>query len=165
MTRCEHRDDPQGRPTLALSAEALFLVGALRAWTAARRPGEDQGAGWRQIFALAEMPAEAGLAFDRFLAAVVRGLRRPLDIRCRPCPQVGADEEALLRILGALQAGDRLGAIDDLAGWLVPEAVIPALGAGQHLAGLLARHDVPLPWSPLPAPAAWHALGHAAGPH
>ena len=167
MTRCEHRDDPdpEARPTTALVAEELFLLGVLRAWKAAQQPDADHGPSWRRIFVLAELPPEPGAAFDRFMTAVARTMRRPLDIRCRPCPQVGTDEEAMLRIVGALQVGDRLGAIDDLAGWLVPEGIIPALGAAQHLAAQLSHHGVVLSRTTLPPSTTWADLGQGARPH
>jgi hypothetical protein len=147
MTQCEHRDDPdpEGRPTMALEGEALFVVAVLRSWIAAQRPGGDDGPDWRRIFVLADLPPDASACFGFFMSIVRQAMRRALDIRCCACPQVGRDEEALLRIIGALQADDRLGALDDIADWLHPEGVMPALNAAVELAGLLASYDVLLP--------------------
>lgn len=130
---------------MTLQAEALFVVAVLRSWIAAQRPGGDNGHDWRRIFVLAELPPEAAAAFGCFMAIVRQVMRRALDIRCCPCPQVGRDEEAFLRIIGALQADDRLGALDDIADWLHPEGTMPALDAAVRLASLLASHDVLLP--------------------
>lgn len=74
-------------------------------------------------------------------------MRRALDIRCCTCPQVGRDAEALLRIIGALQADDRLGAPDDIGDWLHPEGVMPAFHAAVTLTRWLASHDVLLPYT------------------
>ena len=141
MSRCHHREeaDPAGRPTLSLEPEALFVVGALRSWTADRRRGRPEGVpAWRGVFGMAGLPEAAAGAFDAFLRAVERGMRRPLDIRCCRCPAVGRDEEAMLRLLQALQQDDRLGAFEALEDWLVPEAVAPALALAGALARLLA---------------------------
>lgn len=167
MQRCEHRDDPdpRGRATLGLAAEELFLVGVLRAWTAAQRTGGESEPTWCAIFALAELPADTGAAFGHFMSAVARTMRRPLDIRCRPCPQVGADEEAMLRIVSSVQAKDRLSAIDDLAGWVVPEGITRALRAAQRFGTLLSRHEIVLSPSTLAPPSTWTDRGYGTGPH
>jgi hypothetical protein len=153
MTRCHHRDEPDsdGRPTMSLEAESLFVVGVLRAWVAEHQPKPGEGPDWRQIFVLASLPAEAAAAFGSFMTLVRQSLRRQLDIRCCPCPQLGRDEEALLRILGAVQAEDRLAALDELGGWLLPGNLTAALRSADTLAALLARHDVRLPRASIPA--------------
>lgn len=147
MTQCEHRDEPdaEGRPTMALEAEALFVVAVLRSWIAAQRPGGDNSPDWRRIFVLAELPPNVSASFGCFMSIVRQSMSRALDIRCCACPQVGHDEEALLRIIGALQADDRLGALDDIADWLHPGGVMPTLNAAVELAGFLASYDVLLP--------------------
>ncbi|MDN3567095.1 hypothetical protein ACFQY5_07865 [Paeniroseomonas aquatica] len=162
MTQCHHRDEAEagGRATLTLEAEPLFVVGVLRAWVAALQP--DPGAPeWRQIVALAGLPAAAATAFGSFMTLVRQSLRRSLDVRCCPCPRLGRDEEALLRLLGAMQCGDRLAALDELDAWLQPGNLTPALRSAEALAAMLARHDVRLarPGMPQPAPAADAAAG------
>lgn len=162
MTHCHHHDapDPHSRPTMSLEAESLFVVGVLRAWVAAHQPKPAEGPEWRQIFGLASLPPEAAAAFGSFMTLVRQSLRRPLDIRCCPCPQLGRDEEALLRILGAVQSADRLGALDELGGWLQPGNLTMALRSADRLASLLAQHDVRLPRASIPAEI---LAGHAAG--
>jgi hypothetical protein len=140
MMQCWHRDDPdpQGRAVTALEPEELFIVGVLRAWVSMRRPGRDTPLSWRDVFAMAELPSDAAAAFDGLIVIVARAMRRALDVRCRHCPQVGADEEAMLRMMGAVQARDRLTGLDELSAWLVPESLMPALDAAERLAALLA---------------------------
>lgn len=136
MSLCHHQDDPDpdGRPTTSLEPEALFVLGALRSWIAAHRPGGAAPIDWRQVFALAELPWPVASAFGSLMSVIRHGMRRPLDFRCCPCPQLGRDEEAVFRIIAALQQGDRLGAVEEFADWLYPESVIPALDAASALA-------------------------------
>lgn len=164
MTACHHRDEagpqadpqagPQARPALSLDAEALFVVGLLRAWTMARRSrgAAEATPDWRHIIALASLPTVACQEFGGFMAIVMHAMRRPLDIRCCPCPQVGRDEEAMLRIIGALQRGDRLGAMDDLADWLSPDGVVPALRLAERLAAILQANEICLAEGAVPPP-------------
>jgi hypothetical protein len=147
MSGCHHRGEAEapGRATLSLEPEALFVVGAFRSWVAERRGQRPADVPpWREVFQMAEMRDAAAPAFDRFLRAVERGMRRPLDIRCCRCPAVGADEAMLLRLLAALQAADRLSAYETLGDWLVPEAVPHAMGLAAALAAALLASDVGL---------------------
>ncbi|MDO9714750.1 hypothetical protein, partial [Paracraurococcus lichenis] len=95
-----------------------------------------------------------GTRSDAFLRAVHRGMRRPLDIRCCPCPQLGRDEGLLLTLLGALQEGDTLSALEVLADWLEQPAVMPALTLATRLAAAAGECDLCIHWSALPPPQA-----------
>ncbi|RYJ01917.1 MAG: hypothetical protein EON47_09190 [Acetobacteraceae bacterium] len=161
MADCHHDQDEAaapGRPVLSLEAEALFVIGVSRAWTAALRPdpaARDETPDWRQIFALASLPAEAATAYGSFMTLVMQSRRRPLDIRGCSCPQVGRDEEALLRIIGALQAGDLLAALDELDDWVLPGNRTPALRAAGAVAALFGTYDIAVPHqaaAPQPVP-------------
>ena len=145
MADCHHHHDaaaPPGRPVLSLEAEALFVVGVSRAWTAALEPDAPD---WRQIFTLASLPPEATAAYGSFMALVVQARRRPLDIRGCSCPEVGRDEEALLRLIGAVQAGDLLAALDELDDWLWPGNRTPVLRAAGTVAALFEAYDIQVP--------------------
>ena len=64
MAECHHHHDAAatpGRPVLSLEAEALFVVGVSRAWTAALQP-DPEAPDWRHIFTLASLPPEAAAA-------------------------------------------------------------------------------------------------------
>lgn len=143
MMRCTHLDDPDpsGRPVTALGVEARFVLTGLRGWLSTHRSG-DEAPNWRKLFALAELPPEAAAAFGSFMAIVQQTMRRALDLRCCQCPQVGEDEEAMLRVVAALQRDDRLGALEDISDWLETEGVMPALGAAGRFAALLGSNDV-----------------------
>ena len=159
MAACHHHHDAaaaSGRPVLSLEAEALFVVGVSRAWTAALQPETPD---WRQIFTLASLPAEAAAAYGSFMALVTQSRRRPLDIRGCSCPEVGRDEEALLRLIGAVQAGDLLAALDELDDWLRPGNRTPVLRAAGAVAALFEAHDIQVPHrAAAPRPARHPAL-------
>ena len=158
MAECHHHHDaaaPSGRPVLSLEAEALFVIGVSRAWTAALVPADPDAPNWRQIFTLASLPPEAAAAYGSFMTLVMQSRRRPLDIRGCSCPEVGRDEEALLRLVGAVQAGDLLAALDELDDWLWPGNRTPVLRAAGTVAALFEAHDIQVPHqaaAPRPAP-------------
>ena len=163
MAECHHHHDEAtapGRPVLSLEAEALFVVGVCRAWTAALQPADpetpdwetpnsetpdSESPDWRHIFTLASLPPEAAAAYASFMTLVMQSRRRPLDIRGCSCPEVGRDEEALLRLIGAVQAGDLLAALDELDDWLRPGNRTPVLRAAGTVAALFEAHDIQLP--------------------
>jgi hypothetical protein len=157
MTQCMHRNaDPQSRRTSELEAEEVFTVAVVRAWVSAQRPADDCPPGWQDVFSMASLPVECATAFGTFMATIRRTMQRSLDIRCRRCPLVGADEEAMLRILGAIPAGDRLAAHEALSTWLATEGVMPAIDAAGRFMALLGAHGIelrypPLLWPPVPA--------------
>lgn len=147
MTACTDRDahHPGERAVLGLEPEPLFLLAALRTWTAAQGPEPGDAEGWREVFAMAELPAQAADAFAAFLQAIHHGLRRPLGIRCCQCRGVGEDEAEMLGLVAALQAGDRLAAMDTLLDWLDWQAAMPALALGAAFAAELAAGEVFMP--------------------
>ncbi|MBK1658542.1 hypothetical protein [Paracraurococcus ruber] len=157
MTACLHREDASGGcPVRDLEPEALFCVAVLRRWVAARRPGAADAPDWREVCRQGELPDAAVQAFDTFLDAMHRGMRRPLDIRCCACPVLGRDEALLLAMLEALQRHDALGALDVLADWLAPPCVMPALPLAERLAAAAGDCDIriaaPAPVGPDPDP-------------
>jgi hypothetical protein len=157
---CNHTEPAPGeRAALDLGSGELFVLAALRAWVAPHRDPEGVHPDWRSLFAMAGVAAEAAQSFDRLLGIVACGATRLLDMRCCRCPGIGADEEALLRIVAALQGGDALSALDDLADWLPPSALTPALQGAQRFAALTAAAGLRLPLAP---PAA-HSPAASAG--
>lgn len=148
MAECHHHHDEAaapGRPVLSLEAEALFVVGVCRAWTAALQPADPETPDWRHIFTLASLPPEAAAAYASFMTLVMQSRRRPLDIRGCSCPEVGRDEEALLRLIGAVQAGDLLAALDELDDWLWPGNRTPVLRTAGTVAALFEAYDIQVP--------------------
>ncbi|MDO9714242.1 hypothetical protein [Paracraurococcus lichenis] len=134
-----------------LEPEALFCIAVLRTWVAAHRPDGAATPDWHAVCAEGELTDDAVQAFGAFLDALRRGMRRPLDIRCRLCPLVGRDEEFLLALLGALQRGDVLSGLDVLADWLEQPAVMPALPLAMRLAAAARDCEICI-HAPAPAP-------------
>ncbi len=126
---CRHRGEEgqAGRLADGLDPASLIILAAFRAWVSRHRAPEAPAPDWRALLRLAEVSPEAAACFDRVMERVRRSMRRPIDVRCCHCPRVGADEEALLAMVSALQAGDRLTALDTLTDWLGPQAAIGAL--------------------------------------
>lgn len=150
---CGHHLEPAPgeRSALDLASGELFVLAALRAWVAPLRDPEGSHPDWRALFRMAGVAAEAAQGFDQLMGIVARGAIRLLDVRCCRCPGLGADEEALLRITAALQAGEALTALDELAGWLPQAALVPALQGAQRFATLTAAAGLRLPSAPSPA--------------
>ncbi|MFC7477792.1 hypothetical protein ACFQS7_25805 [Dankookia sp. GCM10030260] len=117
-----------------LEPEALFCIAVLRTWVAVRRPGGAASLHWREVCRQGELPEDAVQAFDAFLCAVHHAMRRPLDIRCCLCPQLGVDEDDLLLLLDALQRDDVLSALAVLTDWLVQPAIMSTLPLAMRLA-------------------------------
>jgi len=137
-THCHHRgeDGARGRLVDSLDPASLVIIAALRAWVAPHRAPDLPAPDWRAAFRLLGASSVMVDRFDALMWRVRHGMRRPLDIRCCACPRVGADEEVLLQLIGALQRGDRLAALDGLTDCL-GEAAPPALGTASALAAVL----------------------------
>lgn len=122
------------RGVMELDAAELLVVAALRAWVAPlTRPGQPHP-DWREIFRLAGTEAAAGIGFDALMSVISTHARRLIDVHCCNCPALGEDEAAMLRLVGALQAGQAPAALEVLAGWLPGEAVRPACHAARRFA-------------------------------
>jgi hypothetical protein len=149
MTGRDHHSalDP-GRTMLELGPEELFVVGALRAWVAPHmRPGEPHP-DWRELFRLSGVGAPGLLGFEMLMSVLGAQAQRLLEVGCCGCPALGGDEDAMLRLVRALQAGELLGALEVLSDWLPREAVGPALRGAQRFAAEVAQaglmlHRVP----------------------
>lgn len=163
-TICQHRgeDGRSGRLAEALDPGSLLVLAALRAWVSQQRAPGQPAPEWRALFRIGEVSATAAACFDTLMGHVRHGMRRALDIRCFACPRVGADEEAMLRIIAALQEGDRLSALDELADWLGPEAAMRTLPAADAFAGAIKEEGLAILALP---PRAGPGVGAARGAH
>ncbi|WP_439550366.1 hypothetical protein [Falsiroseomonas sp.] len=127
------------RAALDLDAAALFVVATLRSWVAPLiRPGEDHP-DCRDLFAMAGVGAPGVAAFDALMVIIGSQAIRLIDMRCCTCCGVGEDEEAMLRLVAALQAADRATGIAVLIDWLPEEAVPLALHAAWCFAAAMAE--------------------------
>ncbi len=139
-------------PVHGLDTPALLVVGAMRAWVAPLvNPGHTDPA-WRGILALAGVPGEAAVGFDRMMSLVAGHARRLIEVRCCQCPTLGVDEAHMLALVAALQAGDAFTPVRILSDWLPAGLVTPALAGAQRFAAVLAAEGLRLPAAERPAP-------------
>lgn len=136
----------QIEPTLtALGPDALFTVGVLRAWVApVMQPGHPHP-DWREICRMIHLDTEGMRGFDRMMGLLTAHAQRLVEVRCCDCPSIGVDERAMLRLVGALQAGDRLSALEVLTGWMPTPIARMALGHALVFARAVAGAGLRLP--------------------
>jgi hypothetical protein len=133
------------RGAMDLDSAELFVVATLRAWVAPHmRPGE-QHPDWRELFRLAGVGMPGLLAFDGLMSIICAQAQRLIDVHCCRCPSLSDDERAMLRLVGALQAEELLGALDVLGDWLPGDAVGPALRAARRFAFAMSEAQLALP--------------------
>jgi hypothetical protein len=133
------------RAAIDLDAAALFVVATIRGWVGPLlHPGRDHP-DCRELFAMAGVGAPGAQAFDALMGIIGSQAIRLIDMRCCDCCGVGEDEEAMLRLLAALQAADRATGLRVLRGWLPEEAVPAALQAAWRFAAAMAEAGLLLP--------------------
>jgi hypothetical protein len=116
-----------------LQTPEQLLTVALRLFAAewSRVPTEHN---WREGFASAGL-ARFGLpAFERLFRTVASAPRRPLDVRCMHCAELGADEGLFLQLIAHLQRRRFGEARDILAAWIPPASIRIAMPAARELA-------------------------------
>lgn len=139
------RGGQPARTALDLDAAALFVVATLRNWVARlMRPGEHH-ADCRDLFSMAGVGAPGAAAFDALMSIIGAQAIRLIDMRSCTCCGVSEDEEALLRLVAALQAADRHTGLAVLRTWLPEDAVPVALHAASHFAAAMAEAGLVLP--------------------
>jgi hypothetical protein len=121
-------------PMLELRTAELLVVASLRLWAAPYRDPDGTHADWRDGLAAAGVVEHAAPAFDALLQAIVASTRRSLDVRCKHCPHLGADEAWLLQLVSLLQRHRVTPAMAILADWLPATAARIALAPAQRFA-------------------------------
>lgn len=140
---------PHTRLTDLKAAETLLTI-TLRLFALPWREPLGQHPDWREGLQTGNLPPWTPLAFEAFLRVVAAASRRPLDVRCPQCPNLGYDEGRLLQITSLFQHRRYEEAAAVLESWLPPAAcrlaVSPATGLAKALqqAGLVipARQSV-----------------------
>jgi hypothetical protein len=128
-----------------LEAAELFVVGALRAWVAPlMRPGRPHP-DWREIFQLAGVPPLASDSFDSMMSVLSHSAARLIDVRCCRCPSISRDEIGMLLLVGGLQDGDLLAAVEVLHDWLHPGVVPVMYPPAQRFAAMAGAAGLRLP--------------------
>lgn len=121
-----------------------FCVWAVRAWVHNAERSSSDAVPIETGFRLAKIePALSSLTF--FLRVIQTAAVRPLEIRCLHCPHVSPDEELLLHAIGALQAGQYIGAQIVLHRYLPCSAVRATMWSLEAFAERLQRGNLKLP--------------------
>jgi hypothetical protein len=128
-----------------LETAELLLIGTLRLSLLQWRDPEGEHPDWRGGFETAEIAEDAVPAFDALLRIIAATARRRLDLRCRHCPALGADELRLLRILALMQRERDADAAALLADCLPPVALRMAMLPARGLAMALLQGGLLLP--------------------
>ncbi|MBL8838389.1 MAG: hypothetical protein JNL66_19215 [Alphaproteobacteria bacterium] len=133
------------RAVEALRFAEQFAVWTLRVWAAGHRGSEEAWSLLRDGFARAEAGPDGMAALADFMALVVLGRQRPLDVRCVHCPMTSPDEEAMLAALASAQARRPDLAFFALRGCLVPAAARLAVPHAERYAAALGEAGMALP--------------------
>jgi hypothetical protein len=145
----------------ALVAAELLGLATLRMWAAPHRRPQQVHPDWRDGPRAAWLEEDAAEAFDTLMRLVVATGHRVLDVRCPPCPGLGADEVAFLAMLHGAQAHPA-GGDGMLGAWLPPGAVRAARPFLAQFAAAMAARGLWLPERAPPAEAgvAMPVAGH-----
>ena len=127
-----HHPAPGDRAASDLGAAETVFVTALRCWVAPIMHPESRHPDWQPVLRLAGLDNVSLAEFDVLMAILARSAKRMLEVRCCRCPSLGADEIAMLELVGSQQAGDAVGALSVLSDWLPSPAIRPALLAVRH---------------------------------
>lgn len=127
---------PSATRAADLTPDETMLLQAIRIWVSCAR--EDRCGGPELMRHLAANgAANAGSSLHGVLYNSAVAATRPIDVRCRRCPNLSPDEARLLHAVACGQHGLRARAADLLTDWLPPAAVrltIDAvIGAGRAL--------------------------------
>lgn len=97
-----HECPVEARGLENLRCAERFVVWALREWRLGWGDGQSRPPRLQCGFHHAEL-GDGLTPFCDFMAALVAGTRRPLDVRCMNCPYVSPDEEFALDAVAAAQ--------------------------------------------------------------
>lgn len=126
------------------TAETLLTV-TLRLFALPwREPGQIHP-DWREGLRAGDLPAHTAQAFEGLLQVVIVATRRPLDVRCLSCPQLGYDEGRLLQIVSLLQHRRGADAEAVLESWLPAAACRFAMPPAVDLAQALRQAGLVIP--------------------
>ncbi len=135
-----------------LTTPEILLAVTLRLFALPwREPGDDHP-DWREGLRIGNLPFWTATMFESFLQIVVLATRRPLDVRCTDCPQLGYDEGRLLQIVSLLQHHRNDEAEAVLESWLPAAACRVALTPAEGLARGLRQAGLVIPLRPAIVP-------------
>lgn len=128
-----------------LGTAELLVVASLRLWALPFKDPEGDYPDWRAGFAAAGIEDEGAPAFDIMFRIVLRSTKRPLDVRCPCCAELGRDEAWLLQLASLLQRERLEEAALVLAEWLPESALAMALLPAKGFADALSAGSLRIP--------------------
>lgn len=127
-------EDDAPRAALPLADHALLWT--MQAWVVGHCRGGDVAGRIAGVYADLGAPEAAGF-LDGFMWAMSQGATRVLEVNCVCCPDVSADERALLDVFALQQQGREAEALDLLGGMMTPGAALAARGSARRLVSAL----------------------------
>lgn len=137
--------DSAATPLTALRTAELFLVHAVRLWTAHFNDPTARIPDWREGFMIAGLDEDGASAFHAMLQIIAVSATRRLDIRCLGCARLGGDEARLLDALSLLQHAKADAAWAVLEPGLPPAALRLVLEQARIVARALAAARLAIP--------------------
>lgn len=128
-----------------LTTAETLLVATLRLFALPWQEPGGEHPDWRTGLRAGALPFWTATMFGSFFRVVVAATRRPLDVRCLHCLQLGYDEGRLLQVVSLLQHRRREEAQAVLESWLPPTACRFALPSAEGLARGLAQAALIIP--------------------
>lgn len=139
---CVYADEA---PLAELGTAELLVVASIRLWALPVKYPEESHPDWRAGFCAAGIEDEGAPAFDILFQIVLRSAKRPLDVRCPCCAQLGKDEAWLLQLASLLQRERLEGAAAILGEWLPPATLPMALLPAKCFADALSAGRLRIP--------------------
>jgi hypothetical protein len=132
-------------PLAELGTAELLVVASLRLWALPFKYPRESHPDWRAGFCAAGIEDEGAPAFDILFRIVLQSAKRPLDVRCPCCAQLGKDEAWLLQLASLLQRERLEEAAGVLAEWLPPAALRMAMLPAKSFADALSAGRLRIP--------------------
>jgi hypothetical protein len=143
---------PAGEGTLpsvdrsdALTPDEALVLHGIRIWVACAKENRCGGHDLLEHLsahgAANAAPSLHGILYNSSIAAT-----RPIDVRCRRCPNLSPDEARMIHAVACAQRNLRGGAFELLSGWLPVAAVRLTIDAVMGAGVELGKAAVVLPW-------------------
>lgn len=136
---------PSVTRTAELTPDETLLLQGIRAWVSCAK--ENRCGGHDLVQHLAAhgaanaAPSLHGILYNTSVAAT-----RPIDVRCRRCPNLSPDEARMIHAVACGQRDLGAAAVDILSDWMPPAAVRLTIDAVICAGAELAKAAVVLPW-------------------
>jgi hypothetical protein len=136
---------PSVESSTALTPDEMLLLQGIRIWVSCAKENRCGGHDLLQHLsangAANAAPSLHGILYNSSVAAT-----RPIDVRCRRCPNLSPDEARMLHAVACAQRNLKTSAFELLSGWLPVAAVRLTIDAVMCAGAELGKAAVVLPW-------------------